>query len=241
MYDFLSAAHPLIRAHCPTPEQISASWRRRPGGSWHAKLPCVADLERALVRTRRAALARSVRRDAAAAVAARAATIPELASARRVAAYVPHNGELDPSPIVRAVWRRGAAAVLPVVREDGPPSPLEFAAYTPVAPLVRGRHGIRTPSADASRCPVDEIDVVLLPLLAFDAWMTRVGSGGGYYDRTFAARRDAPAPPLLIGLAYHWQQVARLDRAPWDVPLDIVVTERAIMVAPGRRAVGQPR
>ncbi len=182
-----------------------------------------------------------MRRDAAAGASARAATVPALAGARCVAAYIPQNGELDPSPIVRAVWRRGATAVLPVVRDDGPPSPLEFATYRPDAPLVRGRHGIATPAADASRCPVDAIDVVLVPLVAFDEWMTRVGSGGGYYDRTFATRLSHPAPPVLIGLAYHWQQVARLDPSAWDVPLDMVVTERAVLTSPGTRDGDQPR
>lgn len=173
-----------------------------------------------------------MRRDAAVAVAANAATIPALATARRLVAYAARNGELDPSPIVRAAWRRHAMVALPVVHERGQPSSLEFAAYTPDTVLAPGHHGIPVPPADAPRWAVDDLVVVLVPLVAFDASLTRVGSGAGYYDRTFAARLRSAAPPLLIGLAYHWQQVSQLERSAWDVPLDMVVTDRAIVLRP---------
>ena len=183
-----------------------------------------------------------MRRDAAVAVAANAATVPALATAARLAAYVARHGELDPSPIVRAAWRRHAAVALPVVRERAQPSALEFAAYTPDTVLAPGHHGIPVPPADAPRWAFDDLVVVLVPLVAFDASLTRVGSGVGYYDRTFAARRGSAAPPLLIGLAYHWQQVGQLERSAWDVPLDLVITDRAIVYRPPQPGnVDQPR
>ena len=200
----------------------------------------MADFDRSRVLARRHALARSVRRDAAVAVAANAATVPALSTAARVAAYVARRGELDPSPIVRAAWSRHAAVALPVVRDREQPSALEFASYTPDTVLEPGDHGIPVPPANAPRWVLDDLVVVLVPLVAFDASLTRVGSGAGYYDRTFATRRVSVTPPLLIGLAYHWQQVSEVERSAWDVPLDLVITDRGIVYPPPGNA-DQPR
>lgn len=203
----------------------------------------MADFDRSRVLARRHALARSVRRDAAVAVAANAATVPALSTAARVAAYVARRGELDPSPIVRAAWSRHAAVALPVVRNRAQPSALEFASYTADTVLEPGHHGIPVPPANAPRWVLDDLDnlvVVLVPLVAFDASLTRVGSGAGYYDRTFATRRVSGTPPLLIGLAYYWQQVSEVERSAWDVPLDLVITDRGIVYPPPGNA-DQPR
>jgi 5-formyltetrahydrofolate cyclo-ligase len=94
--------------------------------------------------------------------------------------------------------------------------------------LPPGRFGIRSPAPPASALPFAELDVVLVPLVAFDRHGTRIGMGGGYYDRGFAFRIAAPPPPFLVGLAYHWQLHEPLDRRQWDVPLDAVITDRAV-------------
>jgi 5-formyltetrahydrofolate cyclo-ligase len=69
----------------------------------------------------------------------------------------------------------------------------------------------------------------VLPLVAFDAHGTRLGMGGGYYDRTFGGlgARTSWRGPQLVGVAFELQHVAMLERAPWDVPIDAVVTDRA--------------
>ena len=72
------------------------------------------------------------------------------------------------------------------------------------------------------------LDVVLVPLVAYDGTGTRAGMGAGFYDRTFALRLTTGAPPLLVGLAYRWQEVGHLARAPWDVPLDAVLTDQGL-------------
>ena len=70
--------------------------------------------------------------------------------------------------------------------------------------------------------------MVLAPLVAFDGDGNRLGQGGGYYDRAFAFRKAAThwRRPLLVGLAYDFQQAGKLSTKPTDVPLDAVVTER---------------
>ncbi len=82
--------------------------------------------------------------------------------------------------------------------------------------------------------PVESIDVVLVPLVAFDALGHRLGMGGGFYDRTFARRKRKL--PLLVGIAHDFQQVERLAVAPWDIDLDMVVSDRRIYRT-GRRRV----
>ncbi|HID00312.1 MAG TPA: 5-formyltetrahydrofolate cyclo-ligase [Piscirickettsiaceae bacterium] len=69
------------------------------------------------------------------------------------------------------------------------------------------------------------IRLVITPLVAFDANGSRLGMGGGFYDRTFACKRNGRHKPLLIGWAHACQEVAHLPRQPWDVPLDGVITE----------------
>ena len=96
-------------------------------------------------------------------------------------------------------------------------------AYTP---LRRGRFGVQQPATKA-RAPLHRLDLILLPLLAFDNHGRRLGTGGGYYDRLIGRRR-AFCRPLLVGYAYSAQLVPELPEDPWDQKLDAVITERGI-------------
>ena len=82
----------------------------------------------------------------------------------------------------------------------------------------------------AQLLPGISLDLVLVPLVGFDDQGTRLGMGGGFYDRSFATRlfRRYWRKPRLIGVAYELQRVAHLDRQPWDVALDGVVTEQRL-------------
>jgi 5-formyltetrahydrofolate cyclo-ligase len=75
--------------------------------------------------------------------------------------------------------------------------------------------------------PASWLDLVITPLVAFDHTGTRMGMGGGFYDRTFSFKRTHPTSkrPCLCGFAYSFQQVSHLIRQPWDIPLDIVSSE----------------
>jgi len=76
------------------------------------------------------------------------------------------------------------------------------------------------------------LSVVLLPVLGFDPHGTRLGTGGGYYDRMFAYRRHRHSwhRPLLVGIAFQCQQLPLIERGSHDVPLDAVVTEAGISI-----------
>jgi 5-formyltetrahydrofolate cyclo-ligase len=116
---------------------------------------------------------------------------------------------------------------LPVLHGD---NRLRFAPWRPGAPLEPNRHGIPEPVvADPGRLLEPQaMDLVVAPLVAFDARCQRLGMGGGWYDRSFAFRLNAAAPPWLVGAAFESQRVPVLETSPWDVPMDAVCTERAI-------------
>ena len=191
----------------------------------------MAAFDRTVFGARRSALDRSVRRDAAAAVAQWSRGVPEIVAARHLAGYVPVAGELDPGPILARCRTSGAQVYLPepTPADDGTLSTLIFAEHRTADALVVGAYGIPVPSTEAPRIAAVVLDVVLVPLIAFDDFGTRVGMGAGFYDRAFAFRGEAPTPPLLVGLAYHWQQVATLRREAWDVGLDMVITDRRVL------------
>ncbi len=183
---------------------------------------------------RRSALDQSVQRDAAASVGQWSRHVLEIVAARKLAGYVPVAGELDPGPILARCRAAGAQVYLPEPTrldegDDGDRAVLLFAEHRIGDVLVPGAYGIPVPPPDAPRIPAAMLEVVLVPLIAFDDLGTRVGMGAGFYDRSFAFRGEAPTPPLLVGLAYHWQQVGVLSREAWDVGLDVVITDRAVL------------
>lgn len=138
----------------------------------------------------------------------------------RFAVYLANDGELDAAPIVERLLAAGKLVALPVI---GASRRLAFHRYRPDATLALNRYGIPEPdSMTTSRIAPATLDVVLLPLVAFDTAGHRLGMGGGYYDATFANQHGA----LRIGLAHALQRSADpLPQRPWDIPLDAVITE----------------
>ncbi len=151
----------------------------------------------------------------------------EFATASTVAGYWACHGELDPAPLLECAWAMDKAVYLPVLAGNA----LQFAPYRPNTLLRRNRFQIPEPEVSPTEwLPPLALDLVLTPLVAFDLTGTRLGMGGGFYDRSFAFLRG-PAQsgrrPRLVGVAYEFQQVETLVRQPWDVPLDAAATETA--------------
>jgi 5-formyltetrahydrofolate cyclo-ligase len=135
-----------------------------------------------------------------------------------VSAYSAMGSELDPGALVERLAREGMRTCLPVVTPLG--NPLQFRSWMPGEPLVARTWGIREP---ADTAPVVEPDVLLVPLLAFDATGGRLGYGGGYYDRTLARLR-ALKPIIAIGIAHAQQRLESVPLGPHDEPLDWILT-----------------
>lgn len=141
-----------------------------------------------------------------------------------IAGYWPTQDECDPRPLMTALVAQGHRLCLPTIINKN--QPLEFRAYAPGDSLMMGQYAIPAPSTNAAKMMPD---VVLVPLLAFDAAGQRLGYGGGYYDRTLLALR-AQQKIMAIGIAYACQELFHLPAHDGDQRLDAVVTEVGVRV-----------
>jgi 5-formyltetrahydrofolate cyclo-ligase len=144
-----------------------------------------------------------------------------------IAAYCAYEGEIDPQPILLSAFAAGKKVFLPTLHPET--KTLQFLEYQKGDPLNRNRLGILEPTA-VGRAILDpsSLQLVLLPLVAFDHKGQRLGRGGGYYDKTFAFLQQIPRPqiPYLLGLAYEFQEVNTLLQEPWDISLSAIATEK---------------
>jgi 5-formyltetrahydrofolate cyclo-ligase len=153
-------------------------------------------------------------------------------SAQRIAAYLPTEGELNPQLILEAAWQANKQVFLP--RLNRVEKTLQFYLCESLDNLSENEWGILEPPQNSALViNPQQLDVVFVPLVAFDQAGTRLGRGQGYYDRTFSFKRELltssvsqEASPCLVGLAYAFQEVNRLERQPWDVGLDVIITDQ---------------
>jgi 5-formyltetrahydrofolate cyclo-ligase len=147
----------------------------------------------------------------------------EFADAQVVAIYYPTQGELDPLPLMEACPKK--TFVLPVVLTD-PNNHLHFYRYDKSKPLQINKFGIEEPKPlPESRFLIENIDLILVPMVAFDKDMNRLGHGAGFYDRTLNFSKKI-RKPVLVGFAYEWQKVTDLPVRSWDVKMDLVITNQ---------------
>ena len=155
---------------------------------------------------------------------------PAFLNSQRIACYIANDGEIDPSPLIQTAWKLRKQVYLPVL------SPFQhklyFAPYKADMMMKPNRFGINEPTCK----PVEwvtawQLDLMLLPLVAFDEAGNRLGMGGGFYDRSLADRqsRTRSIRPKLIGLAHELQREDNLQTNSWDIPLDLIATEQRII------------
>lgn len=185
------------------------------------------DALRRTLRARRRALSAPARIAAADALAARVLALPFLPARGYLAGYWAMDGELA----LHAVQLRlpaGLSWCLPVLRQD---DTLGFAPWRAGDGLVTNRFGIPEPDVEpASSLDPQDMALVLMPLVGFDQAGQRLGMGGGWYDRSFALRRHAPAPPWLVGVGFDEQCTALPPARPWDVLPDAICTPTATLI-----------
>lgn len=147
---------------------------------------------------------------------------------RRIGFYLPFRGEMDLMPLLnRALWL-GKPCYLPVVPARFQRL-LRFSRLTERRSWYHNRFGIPehwSPRQLRAR----QLDLLFLPLVAFDEAGYRLGMGGGFYDASLAylTRRKAWRKPLLVGVGYEWQKVEKVPHDPWDMPLDAVLTDKRL-------------
>lgn len=143
--------------------------------------------------------------------------------AKRIALYHAFEKEVNLSALWKSAPRQGKFCYFPVLNEG---NSLSFLPATPATAFKTNRYGILEPNVDPSQAiSVSELQVIFMPLVVFDRNCTRIGTGGGYYDRTLG---QAEKLPFLIGVAYEFQRHPNIEPQAWDVPLDAVATEKTI-------------
>ncbi|MDJ0776448.1 MAG: 5-formyltetrahydrofolate cyclo-ligase [Gammaproteobacteria bacterium] len=163
---------------------------------------------------------------AADALCARLVELDGYRDAERIAAYFAVNGEIGLAPLIERALADGKQVFLPNLDREA----LRFAPYFAGQKMRTNRFRLPEPDvADSDMLAPESLDLVLAPLTVFDAAGNRIGMGGGFYDRSFAFRKEpASTRPLLVGVAHELQKVDRIEPEDWDVRLDLVVTDEAV-------------
>lgn len=142
---------------------------------------------------------------------------------RVVAAYVAFDGEPDLAPALQQLGQQGVRLALPVIQQRPGRAEICFRQWAPGSEMLKNRYGIAEPVGTLD-IRLDEIDLALIPLVAWDAAGGRLGMGASFYDRMFEPLAQATSP-CRMGVAYQLQQVQHIPLDPWDVRLHGVLTE----------------
>ena len=212
--------------------------RRAPtiSGTMNSRQSEKLDELRARLRKARRALTPEQQSDAAHGLLENLLSLHSFRSARRVACYLPNDGEIDPGLVIDWLLEHGKTCHLPVLSHINGNS-LLFAPVNYGTSMGVNRYGIPEPVVPLRKLVRPKnLDLVLLPLVAFDAAGHRLGMGGGYYDRSLQMRRYRQhwLKPKLIGIAHELQKVDRLDAKSWDVPLEGIITDKQLYLVDRR-------
>jgi 5-formyltetrahydrofolate cyclo-ligase len=191
----------------------------------------VAD-ERRRLRALRRALSGQERRVAERRITATLRRMGCTARGRRVALYLARDGEVDLAELIRAARRGGARLYAPHITSQRRRA-MRFLPLPEDRALRRNWYGIDEPEHQpALGIAPGRLDIILTPLVGFDRHGHRLGMGAGYYDRALRRRlvgAGAWRRPRIVGVAFACQETGTIAAAPWDVPLDLVVTERGVL------------
>jgi len=145
-------------------------------------------------------------------------------NSQRIAAYLANDGEIDPVYIIEQAWKLGKQIYLPVLSAHE--NSLLFAPFEKNSPMCRNQFGIDEPDCLPEHwLKAEHMDLILLPLVAFDEHGNRMGMGKGFYDRSLANIRQQNKRTQLIGLAHEIQKTDQLVVQSWDIPLHAIATE----------------
>ncbi|WP_086929799.1 5-formyltetrahydrofolate cyclo-ligase [Agarilytica rhodophyticola] len=181
---------------------------------------------RHLTRKKRQALSVQQQRLASQRLLLKLAQHPLFRNAKNIGFYIASDGEISPDQLLSLALKLGKHCYLPSVKEKGN---MTFRLYQGKSKLVTNRYGISQPDITCQIIAAHQLDLVFVPLVAFDQRGNRLGMGGGYYDRYFAfKKRYSRLGPDLVGLAHRCQQVDGLVSDIWDIPMRCIATDERI-------------
>ena len=169
------------------------------------------------IRKTRANLTALQQQQAEDSITQQALALIEERNAQHIALYLSFDGEISTDKLIKILWAQGKLVYLPVLHPFNP-NHLLFLRYLPDTPMLKNKFGIWEPKFNVQNVlPLDELDILFTPLVAFDKQGNRLGMGGGFYDRTLQNWQNSSFIP--VGLAHQCQQVEQLPTEAWDVPL----------------------
>lgn len=145
----------------------------------------------------------------------------------KIGIYYAVNNEVDVHPLCEILWQENKRVYLPIVEKKK----LLFGEYRNISNLKNNRFKIPEPIVGLeSQISAFELDLIFMPLVAFDPMGNRIGMGGGFYDRTLDNKQldNDLKKPILVGVAYEFQKQNQIQPNPWDIPLDMIFTESKI-------------
>ncbi|PTQ56211.1 MAG: 5-formyltetrahydrofolate cyclo-ligase [Candidatus Carbobacillus altaicus] len=150
--------------------------------------------------------------------------------AHTVAMFYPMEEEVDLGPLLTLAGDEKTGKIVLLPKMNRKDAPLDFYPYGAHTVFKQHRFGPLEPQPLSTDIPfpLEEVDLVLIPLLAFDCRGTRLGYGGGYYDRTLPFMKRS----FRLGVAFHYQLLSDLPKAPWDISLHAVVTDEGLFEIP---------
>lgn len=161
-------------------------------------------------------------------LALRLKRIPAYKKAKNIAFYLPSDGEISLQYLINLAWLSHKICYLPVIKNN---KKMEFARYSRGEKLVSNKYNILEPQKKSVRTAIKNLDLILLPLVAFDESCRRLGMGGGYYDRALHFKRNdnysnKHMKPMLIGVAYDFQRYDTIPTETWDIAVNHIVTDQ---------------
>lgn len=153
----------------------------------------------------------------------------KIKAADHIAIYLSNDGELDTFPFIRWCWENNKHVYLPVLHPFCK-GYLLFLKYTENTEMIKNQYGILEPKLNVNLIKLPHtLDIMFTPLVAFDDKGSRLGMGGGFYDRTLqhwfeSFKTNKEALPYPIGLAHNCQQTPQIPREIWDIPLPEIIT-----------------
>ncbi len=139
-----------------------------------------------------------------------------------IGGYYPSNYEIDCLKILKILQNKGHKISLPVIKNK---SQMDFYEYNNNDPLMVNKFGILEPKPNNLVFP----DIIFVPMVAFDKSKSRLGYGGGYYDR-YIDKINKKKKCLTLGLAFSFQEVNKVPIDKFDKKLDIILTELNILL-----------
>ena len=148
-----------------------------------------------------------------------------LKNSKNIAVFWPTEYEINSIPLIKFLLLNNKSCYLPIINNNS--QTLDFIKYTNNTKLIKNRIGILEPVFNISdQISIASLDLIFMPLVAFDKVGHRIGSGSGLYDRSLMSNSNLSCK--LIGLAYSIQQVSEFNPDKWDINLNFVATEQQL-------------